>query len=132
MVSKPDKQRRRGDGPLLVALAAGDTIAEAAKVSGLSERTVSRRLGDDDFRFALQAEKDAIVSLAATKLSSICLEAVEALNALLEASSDSIRLGAARAILEYASKMREAIELTERIARLEAKLNGGRNGKLRR
>jgi hypothetical protein len=38
------------------------------------------------------------------------------------ATSEAVRLGAARAIIELGCKLREAVELTERLAALEARL----------
>jgi hypothetical protein len=46
--------------------------------------------------------------------------------ALLRAKSRSVRLGAARAILELGTKLRESVELEQRIAALEAGRAGGK------
>ena len=48
--------------------------------------------------------------------------AVAALRALLSDPSASIRLGAARAILDNTMKMRESAELASRVDEIEAKL----------
>jgi hypothetical protein len=52
-------------------------------------------------------------------------EAADTLRALLRAKSRSVRLGAARAILELGTRLRESVELEQRIAALEA---GGSEG----
>jgi len=50
-------------------------------------------------------------------------EAALTLRHLLTAESESVRLGATRAILEHAIRLRETVELEQRILSLEEKLN---------
>ena len=58
--------------------------------------------------------------------------AASKLKDLLDAESETVRLGACRAILELGSKLRESEELAGRIAALEGRLAAGeqqRNGR---
>ena len=55
-----------------------------------------------------------------TSLSAAGLDAVATLVELLSARAETVRLGAARAILELATSYREAEQLEARIAALEA------------
>jgi hypothetical protein len=45
------------------------------------------------------------------------------------AASESVRLAAARAIIELGCKLRESVELTERMTAVEARLEGLLTGK---
>ena len=51
------------DTALILALAAGSTPTEAAAKTGLSRRTVYRRLDDPGFRDRVQSERDIIDEL---------------------------------------------------------------------
>ncbi len=111
--------RHKGDPALVVALAAGLTNKQAAKEAGVSERTVVRRLADDEFRRQVTEARATTVEQAAARLTSASLAAVKALLQLLDAESESVRLGSARAILEMGIKFRESQELEARIAAME-------------
>jgi hypothetical protein len=47
------------------------------------------------------------------------VEAADTLRKLLSASSESVRLGAARAVLELGMKVRDSVEVGERLDELE-------------
>lgn len=113
--------KKNANSVLLSMLATGTPIKNAATASGLSERTIHRRLEDKGFRTELERMKDAAVSAAVAKLSDSCVTAVETLRSLLTGSSESVRLGAARSILEMSVSMRQATELSQRVTELEEK-----------
>jgi HEAT repeat protein len=54
-------------------------------------------------------------------------EAADVLRQLLAAESEAVRLGAARSLLELGVKLREPVELEERLAALEARIGEGGN-----
>ena len=58
-------------------------------------------------------------------------EATTTLRALLAAESETARLGAARSILELGIKVRETVELEERIAELEARVAASKERNVR-
>jgi len=117
----PERATRRGDGPLIAALAGGSTEQEAARVAGISVRTVQRRLADPTFARLVTEARAAMVSQSVGLLAKGAAAATTTLFALLQpAVSPSVRLGAARAILELGAKLREGAELEARIAALEA------------
>ncbi len=118
-----DKPRKKMEDALLLALACGATVEAAARQCGLSERTVYRRLHEADFRARLQALQADMVQRTAGALTAAATEGVRTLLDLLKpASPPAVRLGAARAVLELGMKVRDAAELAERIAALEAQL----------
>jgi hypothetical protein len=104
----------------VAALAGGATVAEAAKRANVSERTVYRRLEEPAFRQHVTVARHEMVSQAVGLLALASRAAVGTLAALLQPSiAPSVRLGAARAIIELGSKLRESEELEARIAALE-------------
>ncbi|HEX4608268.1 MAG TPA: hypothetical protein VH092_08690 [Urbifossiella sp.] len=121
MVDKPIK---KGDEPLLLALACGATVEAAARQCGLSDRTVYRRLADREFQVRLRAVRADMTRRAAGMLTAATGEAVQALLTLLkEPSPATVRLGAARAVIELGIKVREVAELEVELRELEERLN---------
>jgi hypothetical protein len=115
-----EKQRKKAEDVLLLALACGATVDSAARQCHLSERTVYRRLCEPAFRQRLQQLRADMVQRTAGALTSAATEAVRTLLDLQKPPMPpAVRLGAARAILEIGVKLREAAELEERIAELE-------------
>ncbi|MGC3971109.1 MAG: hypothetical protein QM775_28365 [Pirellulales bacterium] len=115
---------------LLISLACGSTIEAAASKAGLNKRTVHRRLEDPVFRQRLQEFRTSMVERASSMLGAAAMEAVKTLLSLMERSiPHATRLGAARAILEVGIKMRDLIEVEQRLTALENSLksNTARN-----
>jgi hypothetical protein len=56
------------------------------------------------------------------KMSDAMVEAADTLRGLLKAESEGVRLGACKAVLELGTKLRESVDLHERIKELEALL----------
>jgi len=104
---------------VLAALLGGATPEEAARQAGVSEHTVRRRLHDPDFRARLDAAGSELVAAVAVTLTEGAAEAASALRGLLHAQSESVQLGAARALLEFAPKWRGEHADEERFAALE-------------
>ena len=118
----PQRGRRRADDILLMALACGLTTEAAAQKANVGVATAYRRLKDPDFMHRLQQIRAGMVQRTAGSLVAAGIEAVKTLLALQQASNPgSVRLGAARAVLELGTKLRESVELEQRIAALEQK-----------
>lgn len=115
------KGRRNADEQLLIALACGSTVENAAKKAGIAESTVYRRLRDQEFQQRLDEVRRDMVERASSMLTAAAMEAVRALVELLgKDSPPATRLGAARAVLEIGLRMREAVDLEQRLHDLEA------------
>jgi hypothetical protein len=115
--------RRNADESLLMALACGATVDNAARQAGISKRTAYRRLADPAFGRRLQQMRGDMVSRTSGTLTAAAGEAVRTLLELLKnLTSSSVRLGAARAVLELGMKLREAAELEARLTVLEQHL----------
>ena len=118
-----DKPRKKAEDALLLTLACGASVDQAARQCGLSTRTVYRRLADSAFRQQLQALRADLVQRTAGALTAAATEAVRTLLELQKPSAPpAVRLGAARSVLELGLKLREAADLEERLAALEESL----------
>lgn len=108
------------------ALLTADTVSQAAKKTGVGERTLYRWLADDAaFQCELRQAQDRAIDAAVSLLSG---EARNAALTLCEIHSDktinpAIRVQAARAILIENLKVREQRDLVARIEALEQRLN---------
>jgi type II secretory pathway component PulF len=125
----PQTGRRNVDHNLLTALACGATVEAAARSAGVSESTVYRRLRQPAFSQRLQEVRADMVQRTSAMLTASGMEAVKTLLALQQASTPaSVRLGAARAILEIGLKVREVADLERRLSALEQQLSSANPG----
>jgi hypothetical protein len=116
--------RKNADDAMLLELASGKTVQAVAELCDVSERTVRRRQADPDFRQRLHTLRAEMIERGLGKLADGVADAAQALrNLLAEGKSESVKLAAAKVILEQAVKLREAAELEERIRALEERLN---------
>jgi hypothetical protein len=116
----PKGSRHHADENLVAYLAQGLTVEDAAAKAGVSRATAFRRLQDESFRRRVREAKSAELARAQAVLSSIAVSAAVTLGQLLASPSEKIRLAAARVALDQAVRFRDATELEERIAALEA------------
>src|SRR4051812_9747298 len=79
----PDKVARKGESALLLSLASGQTVRDAALSAGVSEKTVNRRLADPAFRQQVAELRSEMVSRAMGKMAEGMVEAAETLRKLL-------------------------------------------------
>ena len=113
--------RQAADDALKIALACGANTEAAARKAGVSVRTVYRRMEDPEFLASLKKVRSDMVQRATAMLTAASLESVKTLVELQDrAMPPTVRLGAARAVLELGAKLRETVELEARIAALES------------
>ena len=113
--------RKSADDRLIATLASGTTVEAAAQLREVSERTIYCRLKDPDFQHRLQQARADLVARALGHLSAGSAEAAVTLRNLLQAEDNCVKLGAARAILELGTRLRESVEFEERLSALERK-----------
>jgi len=118
--------RRNADETLAVALATGQTLRAAAETAGIGERTATRRWADAAFRRRVAELRGDMVQRSLGRMADGMSEAAEVLRKLLAAESESVRLGAARSLLELGVKLRESVELEQRLADLEQQMEDKR------
>jgi hypothetical protein len=117
----PHQGKKNADERLLQALTCGATVEQAAQQSGVSARTVHRRLKVPSFQQRLQTARRDIVERAAAMLTAAALESVSTLLVLQRPEyPPGVRLGAAKATLELGLKVRENSNVLQRIEDLEA------------
>ena len=113
--------RSGADSRLLAELTAGATVEAAATSAGMSARTAYRRIANPGFQRALSATRARLVERAVSILAAGAAGAAVELRRLASAAqSESVRLGAARAVLDAGRVLREQGEFEQRIAALEA------------
>ncbi len=107
----------------ITALVSGMTQDAAAKAAGIGRRTLVRWLREDaKFQAALEAARREVFAGAADRAGSRVDKALDTLEGLLASELDFARLGAARALVESAVRLREIATLADRVARIEAQL----------
>jgi hypothetical protein len=100
-------------------------VEQAARQCGLTARTIYRRPEEPAFQRQLQKLRGDMVRRTAGALTAAHTEAVRTLLELMRAPAKAnVRLGAAKAVLEIGTKVRETAELEERLAGEDA--TGGR------
>jgi hypothetical protein len=106
-----------------LALAVGATLDEAARKSNCGSRTIRTWQAEQPTFVRRIAELRAeMTSRALGRLVDSMASAAETLGFLSrKGRSEMVRLSAARAVLELGTRMRETVELEERIAALEAR-----------
>ena len=115
--------KRQIDEALLIALACGSTVENAARTIGVSVRTIQRRLAEPEFQARLAQIKADMIHRTVGMLTAGSLEAVKTLMLLLQPTQPpTVRLGASRAVLEMSLKTRLGGEIADRIAELERQL----------
>ena len=101
-----------------VCLVRGLTVRETAREIGVCERTIDRRLRDPRFVRKMEAAQAKLLDAVIGKLIAGALKASEELTSLLTDASPLVRVGASRAILEYAAKFIHTHKMAKRYAEL--------------
>jgi hypothetical protein len=107
---------------VLASLLQHPTVTEAAKASGISERSIFRWLQRADFMEQYRAAQREVVDKAIGELQGATKEAVATLRRNLSCGHAAVEVRAAHIILEQSFKAIEIQELQERLERLEAML----------
>jgi AcrR family transcriptional regulator len=116
--------RGSADDVIAVALAGGQTVADAARNAGVAERTVYRRLEDTTFRRRVNELRADLVERALGRLTEGMTQAADRLMALVASKDEQVALRAARTVLELVPRLRESVEMERRLLDLEARLVG--------
>jgi len=115
-------KRKRVETILVEALAKGATVAQAGVQGGVSERTVYRYLQKPEFQARIQALQDETLERAMALASAACLDSARSLVTLQEeAHPPSVRRAAARDTLEMGLRLRDDVEMENRLLALEGR-----------
>jgi hypothetical protein len=85
-------------------------------------RTINRRKQDREFRRRVTETRDEMFASAAGQLAFAASGAVLTLVELLVKGTPTVRLQAARSILEFGSKLRDQVEMEARLAEVESRM----------
>ena len=109
----------------LHALMTQPTFKEAAEMAGISETTLWRWLKDPEFLNKYRQLKREAVNQAVARLQQISFQAVETMKEIMEHKENpvSVRLNAAKSILDSSIKAVELEDVIHRIEELERIIN---------
>ena len=107
----------------IAALLTEATVTAAAERVGVAEVTLWRWLKRDDFLAAYRTARREVVEKATAQLQQGSWAAATTLLKLLAASSESVRLRAATAILDQANKGLDVLDFEERLAEVERRIS---------
>jgi hypothetical protein len=117
-------KRERTSERLVAALLSEPTYERAAKAASLSKATVLRRMRDPKFRAAYRAARRDLLEATVARLQQAATDAVITLQRALNCRTPSVRVTAARSILDYALRAAELVDLEERLEEVEQRLAG--------
>lgn len=112
----------------IMCLLSERTLGAAAKTAGVAERTLRRWLTDDDaFKASLAEARRTAFEAGLSRVQAIAAKAIDTLEDLLrKGEQPSVRLGAARAVVELAVSRHDAETLLTRLEELEQRVEQGR------
>ena len=115
-------------GRFIGALMGARSVREAATTAQIKERTAWRYLSDDRIRGEILKRQEALLCEVASGLAVDLAQARQVLSDIMASSvvKPSVRVSAARAILEFGLKYAEIVSLAGRVAALEDKLETGK------
>jgi phage terminase small subunit len=114
----------------VAALLATRTIEEAAIAAGISERTAYRYLQKPAIKRALGQTLDAVLGQVSRRVVKEMGSALDTLKEIHEKAAEKAapRVSAARAILDAGPRLREALDLADRVAELERQVEKNTKG----
>jgi hypothetical protein len=99
--------RKDIDGLVVAALVSGATYEQAANFAGCSKSTVRRRMSDPEFRSDVSDARREMIEVLRGRLLRAAPSAIETLEELAAgATSEAVRLGAAKTIVSSATESR--------------------------
>ncbi len=108
-----------------VLLAGGSTVKQAAKTAGCSAGAVFVWLRQEPFVKLVEQRQAKLVSRTMGSLIRSGIAASNTLTACLKSQDgDAVRVRAAVAILEQLLRLRDAVQIEERVRNLERKVEG--------
>ena len=122
-VTLREEKHTSGLVALALALASGESVKDAARLAGVSERTAYRKLKEERFIQRVNQARTAMIQQAVGRLAKTCAKASEVLEKLLDSKSERIRLQTAKAIMDSSIKLGDAVAYEHRLDTLEANLN---------
>ena len=118
------KSRHNQDAVIIEALARGECQTTTAKRAGCSVTTIRRRLDNPAFQERVERFRAEMLDAAAGKMGAKVEQAVMTLAELMGKSMPpAVRLGASRAVCDFALRIRESLSWERRLTALEEGMN---------
>lgn len=116
---------------VIAALLSEPTTKQAAQSAGVNEATIWRWLQLKPFQTAYLAARRETVKQSIARLQKKTGDAVDVLSEIMQSQNvpGSVRVSAAKAVIEYAIKSVEVEDLAHRVEELEALINAKPGGK---
>ncbi|MFL5342539.1 MAG: hypothetical protein ACJ8F7_20525 [Gemmataceae bacterium] len=105
-----------------MAVATGTTLDAAAEQGGVCRRTMERRLADAEFRRLVANLRAELIARALGRMADNMTRAADALVAILDDADPRLRLRAARALLTLGPRLRDSVDVSDRIRDVEEEL----------
>ncbi len=109
------------DDQLITYLARGFTKAQAAQASGVSVRTVYRRLAAPDFVARVREARQELFDAAIGRLTAAAADAaltLQNLSAPSAAVDPKIKVAASKGVFDNLARLRSTVELADEVAEL--------------
>jgi transposase-like protein len=107
---------------LALALASGMTVVAAAEQAGVSESTVHRKLKQPAFRRLVARLRGQMLDAALGRLAENMTRAADKVARLLDSADEAVALRAARTLMSLGLRLRDSVELADRIHEIEREL----------
>lgn len=109
------KKETFNDEGIIAALLQSGSVREAAKKTGVTERTIYNKLHDDDFRKLYTDAKADILRQAVLSINRKLYEAIEAVTDIMtdKGNNAAVRLQAAQTIINNAAKLSRRLDHEE-------------------
>ena len=104
---------------LALALASGMSVPAAAEQAQVCERTVRRRLKQSAFRRLVARLRGQMLEAALGRMAENMTRAADRIARLVDSADDAVSLRAARALMSLGLRLRDAVEIADRIQNLE-------------
>lgn len=119
----PADKLTRSNERAIAALLSHARLEDAAKAAGISRSTLCRMLAGPAFQEAFRTARRQVLDAAVSSLQEAAGAAVAALRRNLACRKPSVEVQSARAILDFAMRSVEMLELEERVRQLEASMS---------
>lgn len=116
---------KRGDTELVAALARGCGTSEAAACAGISHTTLRKRTSDPHFMKEVSKQRYRCLNRTAGILADLSTLAARRLRELMvdDGVPEHVVANACRTVLDYTMRLREGMDLDDRITELEELLD---------
>ena len=113
---------------LALALASGMSVPAAAAEAQVCERTVRRRLKNPAFRRLVARLRGQMLEAALGRLAENMTRAADKVARLVDSGNEAVALRAARTLMTVGLRLRDSVELADRVHEMErdlARIKGG-------